>query len=323
MLVKYINRMESSASLQKGGVPEKGPSQALKSSRASLSLTSRSTVSHVVPGLHNMTSGPGAQEFNKQNDKALIRKNWIRLNQKEKGIIFPSNYDHKRATGMNNRKILTSITLDFKSHLRQLIALVKGEQRVVQSNNLTYAKDKIKEITEEIFDPKIVVAKYSWSENGRYGKGSDFMESQSIQMLQRIEKYVEALIDNNNTSQEMYYITLALFDFASDVLSLYIPKDVKTMFEKLLPLITKWRSDNAALNAQNNAVELEKYLNYNRQIYEISQKSLAHHQEIERLESEMLTARLTRSKQGGKSMKPKQHRNSKTQKKRQRKNQKK
>ena len=225
---------------------------------------------------------------------------------------------------MNNRRKLQHITYDFKSHLRQLIDYVNGEQKFVQINNLTYTKDKIKEITDEISDPNIVVLKYSWKENGGFGNSNDFMDTQSRQMLDRIEEYVEALINKNNTTQEMYDITVVIFDFASGFLRLYIPEEVKTMFEKLIPRITKWRSDNAALNARNNADELTKHLNYNRQIDENTKRSLARYQALERKEADMLTKRSNiQSNHGGKSMKPKQHRNSKTQKKRQRKNQKK
>lgn len=324
--------MASNASLQKGGVPEKGPSlrsQALKSSlrspalKASQSLSSRSQVSHAIPGLHNMRPGPGSEIFNKQNAIAEIRKKLNKQTQEEKGIAVATKYVNKRAEGLGNRRKLQLMTEEFKSHLRQLNDYVNGKQNFVQGDNLAHTIQIIKTIIYEISNLKTVEG-YSWKENGRFGNSNDFMDTQSRQMLNRIEEYVNALIDTNNTSQEMYDITLALFTFASDVLRLYIPEEVNKMFGKLLPRITKWRSENAAVNAHNNAVALQNYLEYVNLIEGIIRRSLAHRQKIEELESQRESTRYKQATPaGGKSIKSKQHRNGKTQKKRQRKNQKK
>ncbi len=310
--------MASSASLQKGGVPDSRASRRSPALKASQSLSSRSQVSHAIPGSHNMRPGQGSEQFK----KLLIRKRLSLLTPTEKGIIVPTKYIHKRAKGLENRRKLQLMTEEFKSHLRQLIDYVNDKQKFVQGNNLAHTIQIIKNIIYEISNLKTVEG-YSWKENGRFGNSNDFMDTQSRQMLNRIEEYVNALIDTNNISQEMYDITLALFTFASDVLRLYIPEEVNNMFGKLLPRITTWRSKNAAVNAHRDAVALQKYLDYVNLIEEIIQRSLAHRQKIEELEDARIIERSTRSKQGGKSMKPKQHRNSKTQKKRQRKNQKK
>lgn len=117
----------------------------------------------------------------------------------------------------------------------------------------------------------------------------------------------------------MNHIVKVLVNFSEKILALYIPIDVTKMFKTFLNQLKNTKNLKAALEAHIDAKALASELS----MIERIERSRLHYEALNARENDMLTERLNRSNQGGKSMKPKQHRNGKTQKKRQRKNQKK
>jgi hypothetical protein len=305
MFVKYINRMASSASLQKGGVIK---SRASRTSQSETRPYSRmSSMLSISNYRHSLTPKQKANKYTKIDiDKAKVLE---------------------RTDAMKHRKEFNKHKESFNKDIRLLIKQIQyNDENVDYNTYITGIKMQIRLITLIIQHPKNVVYLYSYRSDGSnlLLKGEEHIITASNHMLERIEIFTIALSEKNNTNQDLYNLLLNLFDFASNVLSLYIPDEVNTMFKKLSQKISDWRSRNAAINAHTKAVELQKYLKYDELMAGIIERSLAHYTEINRLESERERERYKQATTaGGKSMKPKQHRNGKTQKKRQRKNQKK
>ena len=157
----------------------------------------------------------------------------------------------------------------------------------------------------------------SLGDKTRRDKGEDWLRDQAIPIFNKIKKFYSKKRNlGNRDARKIITKVETILDELLKVLEPIIPEVAEYIRERKRERESeRERERRAEAHAPNSNVVSSSVIGNKRK------------NRLDEKEDEMLTKRLltesNQSKSGGKSMKPKQHRNSKTQKKRQRKNQKK
>jgi hypothetical protein len=241
----------------------------------------------------------------------------VEINPEYKDYSTPS-YDSQRDVRPRKQAVDTA-RMNLISKIKDFINDIIYNREIVDFQITTFDSN-INELQTMMSKPDIV-SYYSYKSNGHIISGKDFMISTSKKILEVIKVFFNELTNvvSETTNPILLQIALKLVHFTSQVLTLYEPVNVSNILKQFKNQLQKMDIRNAEYAALNRAADLAAEIRMNRRI----ERSRLHYEALNARESEMLTKRLNRSNHGGKSMKPKQHRNSKTQKKRQRKNQKK
>jgi hypothetical protein len=200
------------------------------------------------------------------------------------------------------------------------------EQRDISEFQITAFDKNIVKLKKQIHGKTLqnINSKYSYKSNGKIYSGLSFIQSETQLIIESVVTFFNKFtsIVSETTDLILLQIALELLNLISEDLTLYNPSTVTLIVKKFKKDLYDMKNKNNEFAALIRAADLAAEIRMNDRIERSRIKNIA----LEKEEDEKLSRRLFQSKQsnhGGKSMKPKQHRNSKTQKKRQRKNQKK
>jgi hypothetical protein len=254
-----------------------------------------------------------------ESDMRDMREGASVINSEYKDISTPS-YD-SRTVVRGKKQAVDMARMRLNSAIAQFIRDINSND-VITNVDINIFKSSIREL-KNLMSIQDINSEYSYNSSGRIISGKDFMIRTSKLIFENIINFFNTYTQKLYPTQIMKNISEILVDFAEDILVRHIdPIHVSTVINQFKEKSRQKKLDKSAHEARGRGEDMHKSVNEDDRIERSRIKNIA----LEKEEDEKLSRRLFQSKQlnrGGKSIKPKQQRNRQTQKKRQRKNQKK